>query len=623
MNTGYMGQILRVDLTSGTCTANAIDAEKARKFVGGVGYAAEILFEEVQPGIDPLGPDNKLIFATSPLSDNLVPGGGSVSVCFKSPQTHAWGESRSGSNFGPDLRRAGFDLIVIEGASEKPVYLEVVDGQASLKDASCLLGKDVYEKSDLIEARMPENLKRKSVMCIGVGGELGVAYASIMNRDRAAGRSGGGAVMGAKNILAVAVGGSTRVKHADTKAFMASTKKAIQTVKAHETRAWFSEFGTTADLAGGDEGGDLPTKNWRANNWGKGDELFQYFQKNILVRSNQCYSGCPIGCGRICEVKEGPYKTPRHEGGEYETVAVFTASSLNKDMDAAVHCGYLCNKWGIDTISAGSAIAFAIDCYQEGVLPKEMAEGLDLDWGNTEVMPKLIEMIAFRKGLGDILANGVKKAAEIIGNGAEEYAIHVKGLEGPAHDPRSAKILGLAYGTASRGMCHIHSMDGSYDAADMDFGMKEHGVRDPEKVDRWEEKGKGKDCAILQRGMILPDVLCTCKFMCYAGITPDHWREMLCATTGWDMSTEELIQVGERVLNLQRMFNVRESLGRKDDMLPKRTMAQPESGAFKDEAQCTIKDYDRLLNEYYEACGWDVETGIPTPEKLAELGLTL
>lgn len=622
MNTGYMGQILRVDLTSGDCSTEAIDTDTARKFVGGVGYAARILFNEVKPGIDPMGPENKLVFATSPLSDNLVPGGGSVSVCFKSPMSHAWGESRSGGNFGPDLRRAGFDLLVIQGRSETPVYLEVLDGKACLKDAAGIAGKDVYEKTNIIEAEMPPGLKRKSVMCIGPAGENKVTFASIMCRDRAAGRSGGGAVMGAKNILAVAVGGSAKVAHADQKAFMTAVKDAVRTVKENEVCAWFNEFGTTADLSGADESGDLPTKNWRSNSWGAGTQLFDHFQKNILVRPKQCYTGCPIGCGRVCEVKQGPYKTPEHEGGEYETVAAFTAFSLNKDMDAAVHCGYLCNKWGMDTISAGAVISFAMDCYNEGLLTEQEIDGLDLSWGHTPTLPILLEKIAFRTGLGDILALGVRAAAEKIGKGAEKFAIHVKGLEGAAHDPRSSKTLGLGYGTANRGMCHIHPVDGmSYDKGKMDYGLQKYGIRDPEKVDQWDEKGKGKDTALLQQGQILPDILSTCKFMGYAGITPDHWADMLSATTGWDIDGKELIRVGERVLNLQRMFNMRESLGRKDDMLPERVLSMPESGPFKDEEKCTIKAYDDLLDEYYEACGWDIKTGVPTEAKLKELDL--
>jgi aldehyde:ferredoxin oxidoreductase len=536
--------------------------------------------------------------------------------------THAWGESRSGGNFGPDLRRAGFDLLIIEGKSEKPVYLEVVDGNASLKDGAGLLTKDVYEKTDLIEAQMPADLKHKSVMCIGPAGEGKVIFASIMSGDRAAGRSGGGAVMGSKNILAIAVSGQARVTHADPKAFMTAVKDAVKTVKDNEVRNWFHEFGTTADLSGADKSGDLPTKNWRSNSWGAGTELFEYFQKNNLVRSRQCYTGCPIGCGRVCQVKEGPYKTPVHEGGEYETVASFTAFVLNKDMNAAVHCGYLCNKWGMDTISTGAVIAFAMDCYSEGILSKEKADGIDLNWGNTSALPILVKKIAFRQGFGDILADGVKKAAEKIGNGADKLAIHVKGLEGPAHDPRSSKTLGLGYGTASRGMCHIHPLEGmSYDKGKMDYGMQKYGVRDPEKVGQWDEKGKGKDTAILQRGLILPDILSTCKFMCYAGITPEHWVKMLSATTGWDIDDKELLRVGERVLNLQRMFNIRESLGRKDDMLPERVFSMPEFGAFKDEEDCTIKAYDDMLDEYYEACGWDIRTGVPKEEKLKELDL--
>ncbi|WP_243545670.1 aldehyde ferredoxin oxidoreductase family protein [Pseudodesulfovibrio tunisiensis] len=620
---GYTGKILRVNLTTGTCTPEAMDARTARNFVGGAGYGAEILFRELEAGVDPLGADNKLVFATSPLTTNQVPGGGSIMVCFKSPQTGAWGESRCGGNFGPDMRKAGFDILIIEGKSEAPVYLSIADGKAHLGDATHLLGKDVYEKTDILEEELISGNRKPSVMCIGQGGENLVSFASIMCRDRAAGRNGGGTVMGAKNILAIAVSGREKADHADAKEFTTASRKAMKTVRESEMHDGFNEFGTIGDMVDNDEDGDWPSKNWRSNSWGQAAELFDDFQKRNLVKSKQCYSGCPLGCGRVCEVGDGKYKTPVHEGGEYESISVFTSFLLNKDMDVAVHCSYLCNRWGVDTISTGAMISFAMECHENGIFTEEELEGMDLTWGNSEVIPVLLEKIVFRQGIGDVLANGVRKAAAIIGKGTEKYAIHVKGLEGPAHDPRSGKILGIAYGTANRGMCHIHPLEAmAYDRGKMDWGMTAHGVSDPEKYDRWDEIGKGTECALLQRGLILPDILCTCKFMSYAGLNPEHWAEMLSATTGWDMDAAELIRVGERVHNLQRMFNMREGLRRKDDMLPERVRSVPEFGAYKDNSDCVIDNYEELLDEYYTACGWDLKTGVPTPEKIEELGLT-
>ncbi len=622
MVNGYSGQILRVNLSDKSCTPEPIDGVKARKFIGGAGYGAEILYSELKAGIDPLGPENKLVFATSPLTCNVVAGGGSITVCFKSPLTGVWGESRCGSNFGPDLRRAGYDIVIIEGKSEAPVYLAIVNGKARLEDAQNLVGKDVYEKTDLIEAAEAINGKKPTVMSIGQAGEKLVLFASIMARDRAAGRSGGGAVMGSKNLLAISVSGTANPNHAHAEGFGTATREAIRTVKNSEMRDGFNKFGTIGDMPANDEDGDWPTQNWRSNSWGKGAALFDEFQEDYLVKAKGCYSGCPIGCARVCEVKGGKYKTPVHEGGEYESISAFTSFLLNQNMDTAVYCDYLCNKWGLDTISSGAMIAFAMECYENGILTEKDIDGIDLTWGNSEVLPVMLEKIAFRQGIGDILADGVRKAARKLGDGAEKFAIHVKGLEGPAHDPRSGKVLGIAYGTANRGMCHIHPLEGmAFDRGKMHWGMLAHGARDPETVDRWDEKGKGADCALLQRALVLPDILTTCKFMSYAGLDPEHWAQMLAESTGWDIDAEELLQVGERVINIQRLFNMREGLGRKDDMLHERVLSVPEFGTYQDETECVIHEYEAMLDEYYESCGWNVETGMPGKVKLQELGL--
>lgn len=376
------------------------------------------------------------------------------------------------------------------------------------------------------------------------------------------------------------------------------------------------------DMPDNDEDGDWPTKNWRSNNWGKGSQLFDHFQEHNFVKSIGCYRGCPIRCGRVVRVKDGKYKTPEHEGGEYESISVFTAYIMNQDVDAAVYCDYLCNAYGIDTISCGALIAFAMECYEKGILSDSETGGLDLAWGNTEVIPILIKMISERQGIGSLLAEGVRNAANTLGKGAEKFAIHVKGLEGPAHDPRSGKALAVTYATAARGMCHIHPLEGmAYDRGKADWGLIKHGLQDPETCDRWDESGKGKAVKLLQDGLILPDIVGTCKFMMYAGVTTEHWSDMLNEITGWDTDANELILVGERVINLQRLFNMREGFTRKDDQLPERVRNLPEFGKYKNESACAVMDMDKMLDEYYESRGWNKSSGSPTSETLSFLSI--
>jgi aldehyde:ferredoxin oxidoreductase len=617
---GYIGKQLRVDLTNRKFTVDQVDPKFLRKFIGGSGYGAKLLYDEVHAGVDPLGPQNKLVFSTSPLSLNRVPGGGSVIICFKSPATGGWGESRCGGDFGPDLKRSGFDFLVIEGRSHEPLYLAIDDGKPELRAAQHLVAKSVSEKSALMRRAFAH--PKTSIATIGVGGENLVKFASVMVGHRAAGRGGAGAVMGSKNLLGIAVSGSQEVTVDDPDKLTSAISAALTVLKANGSTSSFRDFGTMGDMAGNDKSGDWPSKNWRSNSWGKGEELFEHFHGKNLVRNHGCYRGCPVACGRIVEVKSGIFKTPIHEGGEYETISAFTAFVMNDDVDVAVHCDYLCNEYGIDTISCGAMIAFAMECYENGVIDKIDTDGIELEWGNSEVLPEMVQLIAERKGIGDILADGVKLSSERLGGSSHEYAIQIKGLEGPAHDPRSGKALAVTYCTANRGMCHIHPVEGmAWDSGKIDWGMQEFGIPDPQKIDRWAEKGKGRVIKILQDGLAIPDVLSTCKFMMYCGLTLSHWSEILSALTGWDIDGAELLRIGERVNNLQRMINVREGFSRKDDRLPTRILQLPEFGKYKDEARCVINDIDGLLDEYYEARGWHRETGAPLEAKLKELEL--
>ncbi len=308
--------------------------------------------------------------------------------------------------------------------------------------------KTVTEKTDLIRETLADT--KISVLCIGPGGEKQVKFATLMVGHRAAGRCGGGAVMGSKNLLGIAVKGSCQAPVADPDKLKTAIKNAMDVIRASETADGFREHGTAGDIGGNDAGGDWPTKNWQANSWGKGEEIYDAFFKNHLVKNNGCYLGCPIACGRIADVKSGKFETPAHEGSEYESLSAFTAFVLNENVESAVHSTYLCNEYGIDTITAGAMIAFAMECYENGMLTKEDVSGLDLSWGNPDVLPVLVKMMALREGIGNTLAEGVKKASELIGKGSEAFAVHIKGLEGPAHDARSGKALAITYGTGKQ-----------------------------------------------------------------------------------------------------------------------------------------------------------------------------
>ena len=598
-----------------------IEVDKIRKFLGGVGYAAKILYNELPKGIDPLGPKNKIVFATGPLTGTRAPGSGSIFVCFKSPLTNVWAESRAGGDWGPALKKAGYDFLVIEGKSEKPFYLVIRDEKVEVKSAEGLKGKSTSEKIKAIRDELSD--PEIEVAVIGPAGENSVRFSNIMFGERAAGRCGAGAVMGSKNLLGIAVKGSNEISVAKSDEFSKAVKKSLKIIANHPNSSAFREHGTIGDFPDADATGDWPTKNWRSNSWGKGKELFGLFEENNYITNKPCYTGCPISCGRIASVESGEWKTPRHEGSEYESISAFTAFTLNDNMDAAVHGTYLCNEYGLDTISTGAVIAFAMDCYENGIISREVADGLDLSWGNAKSMVELVKKISRKEGIGELLSEGVMRASKKLEKGSEKLAIHVKGLEGPAHDPRSGKALAVTYGTSNRGMCHIHPVEAmAYDNYKMDFGLVPFGVPDPNKVNRFAERGKGRIVKTLQDFGVIPDILGVCKIFIYVGIGLDQYAEMVSALTGWEIYGRELLNVGERVINLERLFNVREGVTREDDDIPERVKKLPEFGQYEKTEECKISDYSEMLDEYYDERGWDAETGAPKRGKLDQLGIT-
>lgn len=614
---GYAGQVLRVNLSKKKVFKESLNKEYAKLFLGGVGYAAKILWDELEHSVDPLSPENKMVFATGPLTGTLCPGSGSYEICFKSPLTNVWGESRSGGDWGPELKFAGYDILIVEGRSEEPVYIWIDNDHVEIRSAKSVWGKNVYESEEILKEEVGD--KRAKVACIGPAGENLVRFASIMNdHDRAAGRTGGGAVMGSKNLKSVVVRGTGSIKVPDPDKYIKIISEIEGEVLNHPEREYFLE-GTAAYMVPYDEDfGDLPTKYAQSNTWGKARTLVEKL-KSYDSKFVGCF-GCMIACGRHTRIVGGRWRVPVHGGPEYETLTVFSAFMDNEDIESVIMANYLCNSYGMDTISAGNVIAFLMEAYERGWVTKEQL-GVDLTWGNSEAIIQLLHKIGRREEVGKLMGEGVKRVAKALGKEAEELAIHVKGLEIPMHDPRTAKNFALQYGTANRGMCHIHPHETCDIYHDPWFveSLRKYGVPEWGKLSEYEESGVAWITKLLQDIGIISDILGTCKFHVWTGMTLDNYARVLNSTVGWELTDNDLIMIGERVSNLQRAFNVREGVTRKDDMLPKRIREIPKFGKWA-KPEAAIVHYEQMLDEYYVERGWD-EDGIPTRRKLEELGL--
>ena len=606
----YMGNILEINLSEETTKTITMEEEVLRKYIGGSGLGAKILFDETDEHTDPLGPENVLIFMTGPLTGTQLPLSGRHAVVAKSPLTGIWGEADSGGYFGYKLKQAGYDGLIFRGKAQNPVYLWVSDDDIAIKKAEHLWGMDSFETEEAIQK---ETHGEAGVACIGQAGENLVKVAAIMNdgKDaRAAGRCGLGAVMGSKNLKAVAVYGQQKAKPADPEAVSKMAKAAAKQI-VEKTKA-FSDYGTSGGLEAAEKVGDLPIQNWRTGTFKEASNISgQAMAKSILTGKYYC-QGCVIGCGREVKQYFKPFAEAKGGGPEYETLGMIGSNTLLGDLESIAKANELCNRYGMDTISVGGVIAFAIECYETGLISEEETEGLSLQWGDEETVLALIKKMAHQEGLGAVLSEGTRRAALKIGKTAEEYAIHVKGLELPAHDPRAYNSLGVGYATANRGACHLqgfsYAFERSLSSPDLGF---------PEPLDRFAVERKGELVKKTQDLMSLFDSLKLCKFILNGGIDAGDMVAWLNACTGWDMTLEEFMQTGERMYNLKRLYNVRCGISRKDDVLPLRILTQPrrEGGAGYN-----LPPYGSVLNEYYELRGWD-DLGIPRPEKLKELDI--
>jgi len=603
----YTKRILHLDLTTGKTEIKPLEEEMAKKYIGGIGLGIRLLHDNSKPGTDPFSPENPLIFATGPLSGTMAPtAGNSYAVVSKSPESGGVGEAKAHGFFGAEVKRAGYDAFIFKGKAEKPVYVWIDDDSVQLMDAKDLLGKSPEETEEVIREELGDHYIR--VAAIGPAGEKLVRIACIINDStRAAGRTGLGAVMGSKNLKAVAVRGTKDVMVAKLEEFREFVKMLHERMKGPATRK-YRTLGTPENVLVLNALGVLPTRNFtNATFEGAQKVSGEYLNERFVAKIIGC-SSCAMRCEHIAVVPEGPYKgtTTRME---YETLWALGINCGIDRLDAIIKAMGACNYYGMDGIASGVIVGFAMDCYEHGILTKKDTDGLDLRFGNHEALLEMLKKMGTREGLGDILAEGVKRAAEKIGKGAEKYANHIKGVEMTGYDIRGLKTAALGYAVSFRGADH-----------------NRHGAYAPDvkgSVDRFKaEKGRGKLVREIEDLYTIIDSLIVCKFT--RGVYYEAFKDLAqyyTLATGIEITPEELQLTGERINILARLFNIREGLSRKDDHLPVKVMSTPipDEGVSKG-SYVSQKELNLLLDDYYEVRGW-TRDGIPTMEKLNEIGL--
>lgn len=607
---GYAGKVLNVNLERKETSSIQLDEKIARLFLGGGGISAKLM-EKMDWSVDPFNPQNLLIFSLGPLTGVPAPFCSRYVVSAKSPLTNLWGEAHASGYWGPELKFAGWDAIIVEGRSEKPVYLLIQDEKVEICDAIEIWGKDTFETEECLQKSLGG--KGIRIASIGPAGEKKSRIASIINdHGRVAARSGMGGVMGSKNLKAIAIQGSERPHLAKPEEFKTYVKELTQIILKAPARETLRKYGTDGGMMAFHETGDVPIKNWRLGKWEDGCYKVSgyYMTENILKDIYACRM-CPIGCGRIVEIKEGPYAMSG-KGPEFETAAGFGPLCMNDNIEVVAKANDICNRYGMDTISTSMAIALAMECFEKGLITERDTDGIDLTWGSGEAIIKMVEKMGRREGFGEVLADGSLRAAKQIGKGSEDFAIHVKGQELALHDPRAFFSWAVAYATAHRGACHI--LAPTY--------WIERGLTFPElgyekQLDRFAVEGKGAWVKVFQDFCEVLESLVMCKFSLYGNVRANHVLDLINLTTGWDMDLKEMLQIGERGFNLKRMINVRLGVTAKDDTLPKRLLTEP---TMEGGAQGRIPPLDPMLKEYYFERGWD-ENGIPTELTLKKLGL--
>ncbi len=610
---GYAGKILRIDLTNQSAKEEAVSEELAKKFLGGAGFAIKYLYDELKPGTPALDKANKLFFAVGPLTATGAPCSSRMAVVAKSPLTNAVGMALAGGHFPAEMKKAGYDMIIIEGRAEKPTYIAIRDGEVRFRSAEKLKGMMTTDTQLFIKEELGDHNYR--VACIGPAGERLVPLACIVNERRAAGRKGLGAVMGSKNLKAIAVRGNKKPAIADAAKFKEARQAMNKAMRDSEVLyPHFAKNGTPMIIDDMTQMGIYSSRNWSAT--GEVDlvkEQGRAAQHEMIITSSHC-ADCPVGCSQVKLINEGPYAGYLSEGPEFETTYALGSTVGVGYLPAIIAADRICDEYGIDTMSAGVAIGFAMELYEKGILTKTDTDGLELKFGNHAAVIEMLRRIAYQEGLGAILGEGTKKAAEKIGKGSGDYAMQIKGLEMPAYDVRGAKAHGLNYATSYTGADHNRG-----------YAYQEiFGIPLPEKVDRFAIEGKGR---LTKWNQDVRCVTCDCAPMCafildmaVPHMACQNTADLVSAATGMHLSADEVQQVGERVNNVARLFNGREGFSRKDDTFPKRLMTEPIKAGASAGQLISQGDLDAMLDEYYEARGWD-KNGKPTAAKLNELGL--
>ena len=604
---GWKGQVLRVNLTNGSVNKEHLNMKWAGQYIGGRGLGSRYLYEEMDPRADALGPDNKLIFATGPLTGTYAPTGGRYMVLCKSPLTDAIACSNSGGYWGPELKFAGYDMVILEGRSPQPVYLWIYDDQVEIRDAAHVWGKNTEETEDMLRA---ETDPQARVSGIGPAGENLNRVACVINdKSRAAGRSGVGAVMGSKNLKAIAVRGTGALPVADPLKFGELVFQSMKEIgQSPVTAMALRGMGTASTVGFTNSVGILPTDNFQRGQFEQANAISgQTIAATVLKRNKGCYA-CPIGCARVTETSGTSKWNGRGEGPEYETIFGLGSDCGVGELDAVLYANYLCNLYALDTISAGGTVAIAMELAQRGYIPPEdLADvGTELRFGNADAVMRCLEMMTYRQGkFGDLLAEGGYRLAEHYGH--PELFMGSKKQAFAAYDPRGAKGMGLGYATSNRGACHLRG-----------YSMTVEWFAPPDvRLDPFTIEGKAKAQLELQHKAGCEDAAGICTFSAFGGLTPDKLAPIYNAATGENLSLEDWMTAGERIWNLERLFNNRAGLSRKDDSLPPRMTREPlTNGAVQNQ----VVELAPMLEEYYQLRGWD-EDGNPSAETLRRLGI--
>ncbi|MEE8355151.1 MAG: aldehyde ferredoxin oxidoreductase family protein [Candidatus Bathyarchaeia archaeon] len=613
---GYTGKVLRIDLTKRTSKVTELERTLARGFLGGRGFNVKRMYDEIPPGTDPLGPANKIYFATGPLVGPSFPTASRFNISAKSPQTGILGDTNAGGHFAPEMKYAGYDQIILEGRSKKPVYIHISDGDVEFRDASHLKGRGVYETDEIIKSDLGD--RRVQTAIIGPAAENGVKFAGIFaNLMRAAARTGMGSVMASKGVKALVVRGTGSVSVANPRMFEELVEDIEEQIRGHEQYQGRRRMGTTRILLMANAAGFLPTRHYTTGTFEHAAEVSgERLAEEFNVKSRGCFA-CTIPCSRFYVVKSGEHAGLYGEGPEYESQGSFTARMGNRSLETALKANDLCNRLGLDILTTAESISWVMELHERGMLTSEEVDGLDLSWGNEETILALIDKIARREGFGDVLADGTRMAATRLGRGMD-LTMQVKGLDIIMADPRGLKGFGLGYAVSSRGGDHLRSEPFLELEDDPEIGERMFGV--PDATMRLAYRGKGKLVSYFEDWNAVIDALEPCKNIMQNMeiLTFDLASKVIEATTGLQMTPAEIRRVGERIINVERAFNVREGIRRKDDTLPRRFREEPlTEGASKG----TVFELEPMIDEYYGERGWDLETGIPTAETLKRLGL--